>query len=83
MAIGKQLSDNNPTGTVLGQSSTDLIGFHGVTGTAQYTAIADQSINALSVSGVVGFTSSTSLSSVLEKLNLILDLLRDKGLLAT
>ena len=28
---GKQLSDGNPTGTTLGQSTTDLIGFHGVT----------------------------------------------------
>jgi UDP-N-acetyl-D-mannosaminuronic acid transferase (WecB/TagA/CpsF family) len=27
----KQLSDGNPDGTVLGQSSTDLIGFYGLT----------------------------------------------------
>jgi hypothetical protein len=30
MAIGKHLSDNNPDGTVFGQSSTDKIGFYGL-----------------------------------------------------
>jgi hypothetical protein len=30
MPIGKQLSDSNPDGTVLGQSTTDLIGFYGL-----------------------------------------------------
>jgi hypothetical protein len=31
MATYKQLSDANPDGTKLGQSSTDLIGFYGGT----------------------------------------------------
>jgi len=31
MAIGKHLSDKNPDGTALGQSSTDLISFYGAT----------------------------------------------------
>jgi hypothetical protein len=31
----KQLSDGGPDGTVLGQSATDLIGFHGTDGTVQ------------------------------------------------
>lgn len=35
MAIGKQLSDNNPTGTALGQSATDLITLYGGTPAAQ------------------------------------------------
>jgi hypothetical protein len=83
MAIGKQLSDNNPTGTVLGQSATDLIAFHGSTGTDQYAAIADLSINALSVSGVIGFTSSASFSTVITALNSVLAMLREKGLIAT
>ena len=34
MAYGLQLSDGNPSGTGLGQSSTDLIGFHGKTATS-------------------------------------------------
>jgi hypothetical protein len=83
MAIGKQLSDNNPTGTVLGQSASDLIGFHGTTGTDQAAAIADLSINALSVSGVIGFTSSASFSTVILALNSVIAALREKGLIAT
>lgn len=37
MAI-KQLSDGSPDGTVLGQSTTDLVGFHGVTPIARASA---------------------------------------------
>lgn len=68
--------------TVLGDAAGDLVGFHGTAGVAQATFVATQSINALSVSGVVGFTSSTSLSSLVGKVNLILQLLSDKGLMA-
>ena len=83
MAIGKQLSDNNPTGTVLGQSASDLIGFHGTAGTDQAAAIADLSINALSVSGVIGFTTSASFSTAILAINSIIAALREKGLIAT
>ncbi len=82
MAYGKQLSDNNPTGTGLGQSASDLIGFHGTTGDAQASYVAAQSINALSVSGVIGFTTSASFSSAIEKINSILTVLINKGLMA-
>ena len=82
MAYGKQLSDNNPTGTGLGQSASDLIGFHGTTGVAQAAYVADLSINALSVSGVIGFTTSASFSTAILAINSILDVLRDKGLMA-
>ena len=36
----KQLSDGGSDGTVMGQSDSDLIGFHGVTATAQGTLTA-------------------------------------------
>jgi hypothetical protein len=68
--------------TSLGDAAADVIGFHGAAGAAQATFVAPQSIAALSVSGVVGFTSSTSLSSLVEKVNAILTLLSDKGLMA-
>ncbi len=68
--------------TSLGDAAADLIGFHGATGVAQGTYVASNSINALSVSGVVGFISSTSLSSLVGKVNLILQILSDKGLMA-
>ncbi len=68
--------------TTLGNAATDLISFHGATAVDQAAFVAAQSINALSVSGVIGFTSSTSLSSVVEKLNSVIDLLIEKGLMA-
>lgn len=66
----------------IGNAATDLVGFHGATAVDQAAFVATQSINALSVSGVVGFTSSTSLSSFVGKLNSIIDLLIEKGLMA-
>ena len=35
MAIGKQLSDLNPSGTALGQTAADTISFYGATPVAQ------------------------------------------------
>lgn len=69
--------------TAIGNAAADLVAFHGATAVDQAAFISTQSINALSVSGVVGFTSSTSLSSFVGKLNLILDLLKEKGLMAS
>jgi hypothetical protein len=77
-----QLSKGIPDGTLLGQSASDLIAFHGGTPTSQATFVADQSINALSVSGVIGFTTSASFSSAIGKINSILTLLRTHGLMA-
>lgn len=44
MAIGKQLSDGNPDGTSLGQSTSDTISFYGVTPVAQPAATAQGAI---------------------------------------
>jgi hypothetical protein len=68
--------------STLGDAASDLVGFHGSAGTAQATFVATQSINALSVSGVVGFTSSTSLSAVVTMLNAIQQVLINHGLMA-
>ncbi len=59
----RQLSDGNSQGTVLGQSTTDLIGFYGVT-----SAVAQQSANGLSFSS--GALAST-LAFALNRLGLI------------
>lgn len=66
----------------IGSAATSLVGFYGATPVAQQAFIATQSINALSVSGVVGFSSSTSLSAVIEKLNAIEAVLVVMGLIA-
>ena len=49
MAAGKQLSDNNGSGTALGQSSADLVSLYGATPVAQRAA---QTFNAASVVSV-------------------------------
>lgn len=62
MAIGKQLSDGNPDGTALGQSTSDLIAFHGSTPISQRAAAimtATSSIMALTGASFVANTSST------------------------
>lgn len=82
MASYEYIGDGRPDGTVIGQSASELIAFHGGTPCDQAAFVAAQSINALSVSGVIGFTSSTSLSSLVEKVNSILTLLSEKGLMA-
>lgn len=81
-SVGYAININPIAGNVLMGTASGLIGFHGAAGSAQSTFVATQSINALSVSGVVGFTSSTSLSSLVAKVNDILVLLRDHGLMA-
>lgn len=40
----RQLSDGGPDGVVLGQSSSDLVGFYGVTPVAQKAAAAQAAI---------------------------------------
>jgi hypothetical protein len=48
MAIGKQLSDNNSSGTALGQSATDTIAFYGATPVVQRASIAANASTAAS-----------------------------------
>jgi hypothetical protein len=57
MAIGKQLSDLNPSGTSLGQSATDTISFYGATPVAQRAA-AIQANSVVSVSSNITIAAS-------------------------
>jgi hypothetical protein len=57
MAIGKQLSDNNSSGTALGQSSADTIGFYGTTPVAQRSA-SIQAASVVSVSSNITIAAS-------------------------
>jgi hypothetical protein len=66
----------------IGNAAADLVAFHGATPVDQYAFVADQSINALISGSVVGFTTSASFSSTIEKVNTILALLIEKGLMA-
>lgn len=64
----KQLSDGGPDGTVMGQSATDLIGFHGATGSDQYTTIS--------------LATNATAGTVRTAVRAILSALTEKGLIA-
>jgi len=64
----KQLSDGGSDGTVLGQSATDLIGFHGATP-------SDQAAVVTNTSGTLGNTNAA--------VDAIITLLQEKGLMAS
>ncbi len=67
MAIGKQLSDNNPDGTALGQSASDTIGFYGKAPVSRYaSSIAPAASTApVSSTGTAwGFATSTQALAV-------------------
>mgnify|MGYP000851019970 CR=1 FL=1 len=67
MATYKQLSDAGD-GTILGQSASDLVGFHGATPSDQYATVSN-------VSGTLGDTNAA--------LSLVIAALKEKGLIAT
>lgn len=64
----KQLSDGGSSGTVLGQSATDLIAFHGSTP-------VDQAAIVTNTSGTLGNTNAA--------VDAIITLLQEKGLMAS
>lgn len=82
MAI-KQLSDGGPDGVRMGQSSTDLVAFHGATPTDQYALITAVSTTVpLSVTGntVYAFQSSDQFINLIASVNQCIALLKEKGL---
>jgi hypothetical protein len=82
MAIGKQLSDGNPDGTSLGQSSSDLISFYGETPIVQpgVTAIGTTTISQVATSGKWAFASSTAANAFVNRVKSIQDKLNLLGL---
>jgi len=58
MTVGvypKQLADAGPSGTLMGQSATDLIGFYGVA-----TPVAQRASSVQATSNVTAYTSTTA-----------------------
>jgi len=66
----RQLSDNRGSGVCIGQSSTDLVAFHGATAVDQYALITAVATNAAT-------------STIGTQLNAVLTLLSEKGLMAS
>ncbi len=63
-------SDGRPDGLMVGNSASDLVGFHGTAPAAQASYIAT-------------ITASATLSQMVVNMNLLLDALKTKGLIAT
>ncbi|HEX8106712.1 MAG TPA: hypothetical protein VF516_03240 [Kofleriaceae bacterium] len=68
---------------LLGDAATDLVGVHGSTGTSQATFVATFSVVAVSVSGVIGFSSSGAFSNAMTLLNALQTLLVAHGFMAS
>jgi hypothetical protein len=66
----------------IGNAATDLVAFHGATAVDQAAYVASLSINALSVSGVIGFTTSASFSTAILAINSLIAAMVEKGLMA-
>ena len=60
MAIGKQLSDKNPDGVSMGQSTADLISLYGVTPISQ-RASSVQAASLVSANSWISVTSNLAL----------------------
>lgn len=58
MTIGRQLSDNNSSGTALGQSATDLVSLYGATPAAQRAALTINAASVVSVSSNITIAAS-------------------------
>jgi hypothetical protein len=68
MTAGKELSDYNPDGTSLGQSTTDLVGFHGTAPTAK--------------ASVTTVATGATIATVVARLQQLTAALKAKGLIA-
>jgi hypothetical protein len=65
----KQLSDGNPLGTRLGQSATDLIGFHGASPSDQRA--------------VLSLATAATIATIRTAVQEVIALLKEKGLMAS
>lgn len=67
MPIGKQLSDKNPDGVSLGQSTADLISLYGVTPVSQ-RASSNQATTNIAVSASFGATQLAVIQEIMNTL---------------
>lgn len=82
----KQLSDGNPDGTTMGQDTSDLIAFYGVTPVAQQSGAAQAAVgttSAIKTTGSTwGFASSTQADAIVTLVNEMRQDLIDLGLIS-
>lgn len=81
MTIGLQLSNGNPDGTSLGQSTSDLISFYNVAAVAQGAAVTTVTTTASTTTTPYGYT-STQADAIVTAVNAIISRLQTVGLIA-
>lgn len=69
----KQLSDGSPLGTTLGQSSTDLIAFHGGTVTSRRASAALTASSSIFINTGVSILTGQSFGTVTTQLGALID----------
>lgn len=82
--MAKHLSDGNPDGTILGQSSSDLVAFYGGTPTSQRSSAAFSETHSIyahtGLSLVAALSESVRFDMVVSQLQEIRSILVDLGL---
>jgi hypothetical protein len=81
MAV-QQLSKGSAAGVCLGQSATDLIAFHGATPTDKCAFVSDAVVAHALNSTFSDTEAEAALNALGVKINAILDILEEKGLMA-
>lgn len=81
MAV-EHISKGNDDGTTFGQSASDLISFHNATPTDQCAFLADASVAHALNSTFSDTEAEAALNALGVKINAILDVLIEKGLMA-
>jgi hypothetical protein len=82
MAV-RQLSNGNSDGTVLGQSATDLIGFHGVAPVAQAALTTAPAATGSTNSSPYGFVGATQADAIVTWIRAVDAALKAKGIISS
>lgn len=84
MATYEQVTYNSPDGALIGNSATELIGFHGATPVDQAAYVAQLTVAYLANAGTAGavFSTTAQMSLFLTLINALEAALVEKGLMA-
>lgn len=78
------LGDGRPDGTVIGRTTSELIGFHGKLPTAQQSGITTvTTAAATTITLAAGYATTNQADAIVTQLNLVINALINKGLCAS
>lgn len=82
-SLKKYVQDGNPDGVVVGQSTTDLVAFHGSTPVAQRVGAAQAAVGttAATSSSPYGFTTQAQANAIVTLVNELRAALVEKGII--